>query len=97
MPKDIKYTGAGVETFGMEHLVASDTTWSWYVVEAMETCCDSLQQCDVQKRAELKNTLIAWDIRNCECEKQFRKCFETPKLFDLIGLAETWILCSSLD
>lgn len=100
-PKIIKYTGVGMVTHGMEHLIAGSTTWGSYAVQTMETCCKSLHQCDVQKRAELNNTLIEGDIRNCECENQFRKCFETPKLFDLIGFADDYSMktekCYSVD
>ena len=90
-PKIIKYIGDGVpETKGMDQFRADMTTWDSHTVEIMEECCKSLHRCDIQKRSELKNTLIEGNIRNCECEREFHTCFQTPKLFDLSGFEDKY-------
>lgn len=70
--KIFKVTEHDVEDDGLE--LASVIIYFWDTVLNMEACCKSILQCDAQKRAELKSSLIEKDIRHCECENKFRKC-----------------------
>lgn len=59
---------------GMTAEHRSDKLYFEDTVQKMEYCCNSILQCDVQKRAELNSHIIEEDIRHCECENKFSEC-----------------------
>lgn len=75
--------------------------YDWADVQKMESCCNSILQCDAQKRAELNSTLIEEDIHHCDCENKYRECLSKSNLFDVIEFGEDYFMktakCYSID
>lgn len=72
-PQIFKITEHDVED-NLNGLEITPHPYAWDTIQEIEACCNSILQCDVQKRAELNSSLVEGDIRHCVCENKFREC-----------------------